>query len=1139
MTSLQFILASLRHYRRVHLAVALGVCVATAVLTGALLVGDSVRGSLRDLTLERLGRIDHALVTGQPFRAELADELSATAGFDENFSAAHPALLVSGTLEGGAASETTRATRVSIVGYDPGFAQLGDGFPMIQAGEPPVLITQPLAEELGIVAGDEIVVRVSAFEAIPTDSPLGEKIDAGRSRRMTVAAVLPATGLARFSLQPSQHLPRNAFVPLARLQDLLEQPGEANAILVAAQSTERATDEAATAALADMLHPQLEDFGLNFVRREPAGGNAYLELTSASLVVPNAVVSAVEKAFPDVAFQPVVSYLANTIRIGENTVPYSTITGIDSTARLGPIFDDAGEPIVLADDEIVLNRWAADNLGAAVGDEVRVAFYEPESTHGKLEEHEPVVFRLRAIVELADAEGNPTIAADRYLTPELEGVTDKQSINDWELPFELTEPIDQADEDYWDEYAATPKAFVTFATAERFWTSRWGTVSLLRTPATDATDVEQFRTQLAAAIDPADVGFTFLPVKRQGLEASSGTTPFDGLFLGFSMFLIASSLMLIVLLFQLGVQQRAGEIGVLAATGAGRRGIARLLSREALCVAALGAVVGVACGVGYAWLMIFGLNTVWQDAIATPFLRLHAPPRSLLVGWLLSVVVTWLAIRLSLRHLVRIPARQLLAGDTSDHATRGKNFGYLRLFEIVMWLAAVLLIVAGRQLEGEAQAGTFFGCGAAVLAASLARVRRMLPSGRTSSSGTRRLTLDRLAAGNAARNSGRSTLTIGLVAAACFLIIAISAFRIGTSDSGTGGFAIIATSDQPLHYDLNSADGRWELGITDTESEQLGGWQFESLRVHDGEEASCLSLYRPTQPRVLGVRNWSLAKAPFAFAATSATDDGDPWQQLDIDLGNDDAGRQIVPVVLDMNTAMYSLQKYTGVGTQMTIRDGNDTPVTLQFVGLLKNSMLQGDLLVSEANFLRLFPEAGGYRMFLARPTDGTPTDLANVELVSRLLESSALGDYGFDAMDAKKRLADFLAVQNTYLSTFQSLGALGLLLGTFGLAVVQLRSVLQRRGELALMRAEGFGHRRLIRLVLAENVVLLGGGLVIGGIAAAVALLPNWAPEQTSVPWATLLALLVIIAAVGTAAAWLSTRRALAAPILPALRGD
>ena len=86
MDAWRFILASLRHYRRIQFAVALGVAVATAVLTGALLVGDSVRGSLRDLTLQRLGRIDSVLVAGHMFRAALADELAADAELQEAIS---------------------------------------------------------------------------------------------------------------------------------------------------------------------------------------------------------------------------------------------------------------------------------------------------------------------------------------------------------------------------------------------------------------------------------------------------------------------------------------------------------------------------------------------------------------------------------------------------------------------------------------------------------------------------------------------------------------------------------------------------------------------------------------------------------------------------------------------------------------------------------------------------------------------------------------------------------------------------------------------------------------------------------------------------------------------------------------------
>ena len=84
----------------------------------------------------------------------------------------------------------------------------------------------------------------------------------------------------------------------------------------------------------------------------------------------------------------------------------------------------------------------------------------------------------------------------------------------------------------------------------------------------------------------------------------------------------------------------------------------------------------------------------------------------------------------------------------------------------------------------------------------------------------------------------------------------------------------------------------------------------------------------------------------------------------------------------------------------------------------------------------------------------------------------------GFETERTDARLAEFMTVQNTYLSTFQSLGGLGLLLGTFGLAVVQLRNVLERRSELALLRATGFRRKLLARLVTLENAALLIGGL-------------------------------------------------------------
>jgi ABC-type antimicrobial peptide transport system permease subunit len=272
----------------------------------------------------------------------------------------------------------------------------------------------------------------------------------------------------------------------------------------------------------------------------------------------------------------------------------------------------------------------------------------------------------------------------------------------------------------------------------------------------------------------------------------------------------------------------------------------------------------------------------------------------------------------------------------------------------------------------------------------------------------------------------------------------------------------------------------------------------------------------------------------------------DNWRVLEMDLGDDEKGRGILPVVLDASTAVYSLH-LEGVGDRFTIRDAADQPVTLQVVGLLKNSMMQGNLLLSERDFLQIFPDTGGYRFFLLEPRGeqiaGPPRDpgiaaTARHDEIAQILEST-LGDDGFDVADTREVLAQFLAVQNTYLSTFQSLGALGLLLGTIGLAVVQLRSVLERRGELALMRASGFRHDKLVGMVMVENCLLLLGGLAVGTLAAAVALVPQWMPRDASVPWLALTVLLATIALVGVAAGWLATRSALRAPIMPSLRGD
>jgi len=282
--------------------------------------------------------------------------------------------------------------------------------------------------------------------------------------------------------------------------------------------------------------------------------------------------------------------------------------------------------------------------------------------------------------------------------------------------------------------------------------------------------------------------------------------------------------------------------------------------------------------------------------------------------------------------------------------------------------------------------------------------------------------------------------------------------------------------------------------------------------------------------------DWASVTAPAEVdPAAAAAIVKNPWLLLERELGPDEDSVPRVSVVLEKNTANYSLDLWKGVGQTYDIRDGSGRPLRLVIVGLLGTSIFQGDLLISEKAFRRHFPEQSGYRFFLIE----TPSaEMATVQHVERVLERT-LGDFGFTTETTGQRLAGFLAVQNTYLSTFQSLGGLGLLLGTFGLAAVQLRSVLERRRELALLRAVGFRRRMLAGMVTLENAMLLVAGLACGVLSAAIAVLPHFWSGSASIPWGSLAGTLGLVLAVGLLAGLTAVRSALRSPLLAALGGD
>lgn len=364
-----------------------------------------------------------------------------------------------------------------------------------------------------------------------------------------------------------------------------------------------------------------------------------------------------------------------------------------------------------------------------------------------------------------------------------------------------------------------------------------------------------------------------------------------------------------------------------------------------------------------------------------------------------------------------------------------------------------------------------------------------------------------------------------MLACGSFLIVSIGVFRLDANreaskrTSGTGGFALIGETTMPVVHDLNTESGRDFFALMERD---LAGVSFVPFRVREGDEASCLNLNRAQKPRLLGVKP-ELLEGRFGFAK------GAGWTTLNSEIRHPKSETEI-PAIGDANSIQWAMKKK--VGDTIDYVDERGQAFKVRIVGAVANSILQGQLIIDEAAFVKRFPGESGYRMFLI---DAPSNRVAEVSATL----SRAMQDVGLELTPAAQRLAQFNAVQNTYLGTFQVLGGLGLLLGSVGLGIVVLRHVLERRGELALLMAVGFRQPLLQRLLLIENGALLALGLALGVAAAAVAVLPALLSPAAQLPVTSLALTLAAVLLNGALWTWAATRFALRGDLLAALRNE
>jgi putative ABC transport system permease protein len=1055
MTVFGFAIKSFVHYVRYNMTVAAGIAISTAVLTGALIIGDSVKHSLERSALNRLGNTSCTLTAGDRyFTANLADKLQ-----NDLKIPSIPVLLTDGVAitEGG----SKRVNNVKIIGIDSRFDKFSDK-PVDYGNlkEDEVYISDNLAAMLNLKENDIFILRIRKTSLVPLNAPFVSDEETSVSMRARVGRITGPEEPGHFNLKNSQTAPYNVFINLDVLNRIMKIEGKSNTILFS--STGAISEKEIFESVRKNWN--LADAGLE--TRNISLTNE-IEVFSDRIFIESPIADIFINNLPDK--RPIITYFVNSVSNAGKETPYSFVSTLDSN--------------ILGENEIIVNTWLAEDLLLKTGDTVELKYFVVGPLR-QLDERS-ASFIVKKIVPLSGTYEDPS------LMPFIPGLSDAGSCREWHagVPINLSRIRDK-DENYWKKWKGTPKAFISLKTAKNLWQNRFGDYTAIRFPdrmVTEKKVEEVFRNNL----DPANLGFNVRNVREEALKGARNGVNFSQLFLGLSFFVLLSAILLTGLLFILNFAKRSAQAGTLSAMGFSKWLIRKLFLLEGVIIAIFGSLAGLLLAVFYNKIILFLLNGLWSDIVRTSMLEMEINPISLITGFLISIAIAVITVIISLSRL----DGRIIEVQKEIQPKKNKQGGSVALLLAILTGLAGLSFIILQVIRDELNTAMFFIAGSLLLISLLLLCYRLLKYFENrifSFSSVSHLTLR-----NITRSRKRSYAIIILFALGTFIVVATGSNRkditAGASEnsSGTGGFRFFAESAIPVLHDLNARSVRSQYGIEED-------YYFVQFSKSEGDDASCLNLNRVTNPVILGTDPGQL-KGRFKFIATTSNiNKADPWSSLNTDLGEG-----LVPAIADQTVIQWGLG--LKIGDTLFYKNSSGDSLRLKLIGGLAPSIFQGNVIISESNFLKNFPSASGSSVFLIAPRE------ASDSLVAEDL-SRAMRDWGWQMSRTTDRLAEFYSVENTYLSIFLMLGVLSLIIGTFGLGILIARSIMERKNEIGLMLALGYSHKNIYRIVFTEYLILLTTGITIGFLPAVISTLPSLLSLNTDVSFLNLLFIILFL---------------------------
>ena len=747
-----------KHYFADNLATSAGIALTTAIICGALVIGDSLNTSLLNIVDFRLGKVTHTLTAGDRiFTQGLAQRLNA-----KSIETA-PALKTEAvaSVQGGA----YKVEKVQVWGIDSSFAhlQVVDRFSTLNDAE--AFISVNLAKKLHLEVGDEIRVLLRKTGPIPGNTPFVTESEQTVSRLVTIKAILGKDSLGSFNLQVSQTPPLNIFVNIRWLNQAMSLKDKAN-ILIFKSNKE---PEALKAAVRSWC--TLGD--LNLVQSSTD------RITSERVFIEDEAATALKADLPDA--NGVLTYFVNALQLGTNATPYSFVSAIDNR------FSD------LKEHETVLNAWLASDLGAKLGDSITVRYFVFGPLRTLVEQQ--TALKVVGILPMAEA------VKDSILMPQLPGLSDAGNCRDWKagIPIDLKR-IRPKDEDYWKTYKGTPKAYVSLAFGQQLWRNRYGayTAFLLPNQILPKIDFDPFRLQ-----------FQVNDVRKEGLVSAKSGVDFGQLFAGLGMFIIAAGLLLTILLFSLNLKRRENQLKLYTSLGFSKKLIHKIYLTEIVGIALIGTLVGLLVTIGYCKLILLALNQLWNDIVRTDVLELQFKVGTLLTGFLISFLLSICVVYFGSKRAIDRINKKTVSINKTNRTSGYLAFGFL--------LACLALVASLLFKLLAADIFLWLLAGILLLISTLTGTHAFL---HRSGNKTGKV-LDAFSLGwkNLTRNPTRSFTIFALLALGSFVIVVTALNKKNVVDSsadlsnGTGGFELMAETTVPILRDLNDPLTRSEYGF--------------------------------------------------------------------------------------------------------------------------------------------------------------------------------------------------------------------------------------------------------------------------------------------------------------------------------------